>query len=344
MMVSVLSIFLLSISLSATSHAGTELSGAIRDSFANKLDAFARESAKVRASDSECSDVYAHLYDKDTLAITLFIGVCDGPTNLVLDRPIREALMDHLEKDCKDYPENYSACGFKAAGEDSATLNKTVLFKSRHKKAVALKIFDSSVSEDYTANVGALSDQQKMKSERATREYLKALGRDDIVLYVGHSRYGTGPGFLPLPGFSIIGPEIFIRRPLLPQMRDALMNSSSHPAILGFFSCRSQKFYGRFLHSTSPRSALLVSSDFVTHDQNVASALGFINSILEMQCRDNLNKNINLNGQTSAYHLYGFFESSPHPEYGRYIHIVDFWAAIIFIAVVIPFLLKKSGI
>ncbi len=341
MMAPALSIFLLSISLNAAAHAGTELSGPIRDFFANQLDTFARESPDVRASDSECYDVYEHLYDKDTLAISLFIGVCDNRTNLVLDRPIRQALMDHLKKDCGAYPENYRACGFKPAVDDSSTLNKTVLFKSRRKKTVALKIFDSSVSEDYAACIGTLDDQQKIKSAWTSREYLNAMGRDDVVLYIGHSRYGTGPGFCPLPVFSVIGPATFIRRPLLSQMRDVLKNSSSRPTIMGFFSCQSQKFYGRFIHSLSPRSALLVTSEIVTHDQNVSSALGFINSILGMQCLDDLNKSINLNGRISAYHLYGFFHSSPHPEYRRYVPILDVWIAAVFMALLILFASRR---
>lgn len=297
-------------------HAEPDLAGLIRGFFADRMDGYSRELAAIRPSVPETSDAYSDLYSKDTLTISIFIGVCESrDMNLVMDRPIREALIGHLTK---DGPENYFACGFRKTDDVLPGLGATVLRKTQDTKNIVMKIYDSSVSEEYSACIGSLYGIQQSRSESTEDEYIRALGRDDIVLYVGHSRYGTGPGFRPLLLFPPTGVTVFIERPVLSRMCDVLEKSATPPRVLGFFSCQSEKYYSGILHAANPRCALVVASDINNHDNNVLAMLGFLDGVLGKKRHDDLMRGMNENGRLSLYRMYGLPGQTPHPHYRIY--------------------------
>lgn len=332
MLIGMISVFFLAAPLNCA-YGATESHSPAVDFLQSKLDAYSRELALLRPSTAGCRAAYSKLYTTDTLTISVFFGFIDSrDTTLVLDGPFERAVIRHLTKDC---PRNYDACGFTIARADSSILNKIVLTKSGSKTGISISLLNSSVSEDYSACVTRLAGEQKVKSQMVTDEYLTALSRDDVVLYAGHSRYGTGPGFRPLPSFSTAGVAMFLQRPLLSRMIDTLKNSVRQPALIGILSCRSREYYAGRIHSAAPSSALLVTSGITTHENDVLGLLGALNSVLGTRCYDDVNTGINANKKSPDVHLYGLFDQSPHPRYTRHNNLLHVFAAIFFMPVLV---------
>lgn len=304
------------------------------DFYTAVLSSHSQTLASVPRGGPQCAESYAGLFRKDTLAISVFLGFTDSSIpGLVLDRPIKRALVTQLTRGC---PRGLLACGFASAPgpEDGpAVLTKTLRVDDRN-KTVLVKIFDSSVSESSRECGGPLRGRQQARSAAEADEYAAALGRDDIVLYMGHSRYGTGPGFYPVSFTSPSAVRAYIERPLLPRMRAALKGRSAPPAALGFISCNSEKYYADLAHSASPGSALLISSDDSTHPDNARTLLGFIDSVLGRRCFGDLGRSVN-SAAGRTFSLYGFFGEAPHHRYHRHTPVMLVLAALL----IIPFLM-----
>ncbi|NNN06484.1 MAG: hypothetical protein HKL90_11335 [Elusimicrobia bacterium] len=279
-----------------------------------QIDGYSRYLARLPPGGAECSDSYRALEGKDVLRIGVFFGFADAGAQVV-DQPIRRALVAQLAQPCR---ENLSACGFavepSSAPDGPATLTKTQTFGGRRTKIV-LDVVDSSVDESYARDVGARRVEQEAKSRATTERYLAALHDDDAILYAGHARYGTGPGFCPLPFFSLDSVMTYVRRPLLARMKSALADPGRAPAVIGILSCDSRHLYAGSLHDFAPRSSLLVTTDLTTHFDNALAALGFIDSLLARRCGEDFQKSLNEGGFIFPFELDGFF--TPAPRYGR---------------------------
>lgn len=296
-----------------------------------QIDAYSHYLARLPPGGTECSGSYRAFDGKAVVRIGVFFGFADAGA-LVVDEPIRRAFVAQLAQPCR---ENLSACGFAVEASSTpdgpVTLTKAQTFKGRSTKIV-VDVVDSSVDDDYARDVGTRRAEQEAKSRATTERYLNALHDDDVVLYAGHSRYGTGPGFCPLPFFSLDSVMTYVRRPLLSQMRSALAAPARAPAVIGVLSCDSRHLYAGNLHDFAPRSALLVTTDLTTHFDNVLAALGLIDSLLARRCRGDFQNSLNEGGAIFPFELDGFF--SPAPRYGRSDNILRDVAALI----LLPFL------
>ncbi|MBI4178442.1 hypothetical protein HY522_03330 [bacterium] len=304
----------------------------IRDAVAFELDRRAAGPEAVQEFDSECAAAYGYLQARDTLTLSIFLGFMNSMgSDLVMDGAFRSALVDHLKKDCAG-PSR--ACGFKETNEDHPPAPGHPVTLSMRRGRVVLNIYNSSIGENDSERAGRQEDH----SRAVTEAYLDALRRDDVVLYLGHSRYGTGPGFRPRGFFSREGLTTFLHRPLAAEMAAALGARAAPPVLLGFFSCQSQKHYARLIHSSSPRSALIVTSGLTSHLANLLGLRGFLDAFLGMRCREEMEKNLNAKIAPSAYHIYGFFEESPHPRYRPRAHVLAVSLAILAVPFLVAFL------
>ncbi len=301
------------------------------NSLAGLIDGYSRRLAELPAGTAACADSYRALDGKDVVRLGLFLGFSDAGA-IVVDKPIRRALVAQLAKPCR---KNSYACGFTVEPSSSpdgpATLTKTQLFGGRPTRFV-LDVVDSSIDERPAQCAGSRRAEQAAKSRATTERYLEALREDDAVLYAGHARYGTGPGFCPLPFFSLDSVMTYVRRPLLARMKSALADPARAPAVIGFLSCDSRHLYAGNLQNFAPRSALLVTTDLTTHFDNALAALGFIDSLLARRCRGDFQKSLNEGGAIFPFELDGFFE--PAPRYGRSDNVLRDVAALI----LLPFL------
>lgn len=316
-------------------HAGGVTPAEAEDFYTAGLSSYSTVLASLPPGGTRCRESYAGLFRKDTLRISVFLGFIDcNIPDLALDGPIKRALTALLTREC---PPGLHACGFAspAGPEDGpAALTKKLPGYARE-KTVTVKIFDSSVSGSILECTGPLRGPQRARSAAAAGEYIGALGRDDIVLYMGHSRYGTGPGFSPVSFTSPESARIYVRRPLLPRMRAALLGRSGPPAMLGFIACNTEKYYAALAHSASPGSALLLSSGDSTHLNSAHTLLGAIDSVLGRRCSGDFSRSLNKDGTDRPFSLYGFFAENPHTRYHRHTPVMLILSALL----LLPFLM-----
>jgi hypothetical protein len=303
------------------------------DEFSSELDAYSLKLQSLPPPAPGCRNAYPAALTKAPLTIGVFFGFINtSRKNYVADGDFKQALIRRLTKPCR---QNEQACGFVPGGADPSFPNKTALTKSLDGRKVAISVYDSSVSREYSACVGRLSEEQEQRSRLATEEYLSALRQDAVVFYSGHSRYGAGSGFYPPLSLRKIGLAAIVRPPLFTRICETLESSASTPAILGMFSCHSREYYAGRLHALAPRTALLVSSGAASHEDSLMSVLGGLNLVLSRPCFGEAEDSINSDGKAPVFRLYGVFDRLPHPHYTRYHNALYAVMALLFL----PFLM-----
>lgn len=298
------SILLFILNFPANAICGPELFDSLAQDYLMKLNSLTF-STTSKTNDYGCHRSYTGLYNDNTMKFSIFIGAMDTPSNTCIDRPAKDALVKYLTQDCKV---NLFACGFSVV-----SFEPTVLEKLSNSKKVILSIYDSSVSEDLRTNLVELTSEQQRKSEYVASLFLDSLKNENVVFYIGHSRYGTGPGFYHFPFLSAHWASTFFRSPL----KSAIIHNlrSFSPQLLGLFSCNSQRYYAREIHDAAPKMAMVVSTGMVTFDSCIIEAVAILNLIMGNTCWDEFDIAFRETDKTSKFKLYGLFQGNSFPRF-----------------------------
>jgi hypothetical protein len=266
----------------------------------------------TQGSRDDCFQEYSKLYKNGTLRVSVFLGLMDTPNGSLWDRPAKHSLIEYLTKEC--YSDNY-ACGFIQKSSDPNVFQKTTIDFNN----IIINIHDSSVSDSYESNNTELLLAQQEKSKRVTNLFLESIEKNDIVFYIGHSRFGTGPGFYLLPPLSSQWLLTYIYSPVLSATLRKLEQTSTPPKIFGIFGCSSQKHYAKKIHSAAPDMALILTTGITLYDQNIGEAVHALNSILGNICySDDFGGPIRLNPNSNAKcKLFGLFENNKFPKFQK---------------------------
>lgn len=278
-------------------------------------------------SDDECDQVYSKLYDNGEMRVSIFLGAMNTQNNVCLDPQAKQAFVEYLTRDCQP---NFFACGFSQRSNDP-----TILRKTTHSKTIIISIYDSSVSEDLKKNVAELASEQQIKSEQVTEAFLKSIETDDVIFYLGHSRYGTGPGFYHLPFLSTQWTSTFILSPLRSRIISKLDQSFSSPQVLGLFGCNSQRYYASEIHAVAPEVALVVSTGITTYESNIVQAMGMLNLLLGNACLEEFNIALKELDEGSKYKFYGLFQNNTFPQFKKHNSILSITIFILMLPVII---------
>jgi len=298
--------FLIVLNLQSLGLCTTDFFNVCAENFLNDLN----KSSSILATENmynQCPEVYSSLYKENTMRVSIFLGAMNTTSNTCLDRPAKHALIEFLTNDCQS---NFFACGFSSKSEDTTTLYKTT-----DSKTIIVRIHDSSASEDLKKNTTKLADVQLEKSRKVTEEFLKSLEKDNVVFFIGHSRYGTGPGFYHLPILSKGWIVNFFGVSLWPEITDKLRKSSSPPQILGLFSCNSQRYYAREIHSIVPKTAIIAATGITLYNSNITDAISTLDLILANACFQDFESAMNKINPESKHKLYGLFENNSFPKF-----------------------------
>jgi hypothetical protein len=299
--------FLLVVSHPIVGHCESDPFDAVSDSILKKLSAFSAI-AEYRESRHDCHLAYSRLYGEDTLSIGIFLGVMDTQHGTSWDRPAKSFLIQLLTNEC---PANYFACGFTRDSVEPAVLRKTTI----DSQDILIAIHDSSVSDRFETSTRELLTEQQDKSKQTTNLFLRSIERDDIVFFVGHSRYGTGPGFSWIRLFSSQWLSTFVHSPVLSDIVRTLDQDATPPKILGVFACSSERHYARDLHTVAPNMALIVSNGMTDHVSNIAEAVNAVNSILGNLC---YSESANSPTKLTRFHDSKGTQASSRPPYSYY--------------------------
>lgn len=120
--------------------------------------------------------------------IGIHFGYIDQrPYDSVLDLNLSQELISALQQPC-NY-QNHKACGFDLVLTQDQV---TVLIKDTHE----ITISTASVTTSDDANRTSYKSSQVSFSNTAETLFHESLRSRDAILYVGHSRFGSGPDFL----------------------------------------------------------------------------------------------------------------------------------------------------
>ena len=251
----------------------------------------------------DCHQMYSELYNDNTLRVSIFLGVMNTTNNNCIDPPAKQALTEYLIKDCSS---DFFACGFTKTSDEPITLQK----KTDDSKNIIINIHDSSASESVKINTVDLASEQQIKSDKTTNLFFESIKNNDIIFYLGHSRYGTGPGFYLLPFFSKKWLSTYIQEPIKSAMVRNFNQTSWKPKLFGLFSCSSERFYAKELRNIAPDMALIVSTGITDYYSNITEAVGILNSIFGDICLSKANGILKNNKTNSKYKLYGLSGSN----------------------------------
>lgn len=100
-----------------------------------------------------------------------------------------------LADDCKS---GMQLCEFYLDKEkDGVMLFSKLVESARGEEYVELRVLQASLTPDAEVNLGEGRQEQAERARSLRDQFLASFGNSELVLYVGHSRYGGGPDFGP---------------------------------------------------------------------------------------------------------------------------------------------------
>ncbi|MBX3019847.1 MAG: hypothetical protein KF767_18315 [Bdellovibrionaceae bacterium] len=191
-----------------------------------------------------------------------------------------EAFMHVLREPCMP---GITACGFKLTHQavQAYRLRKSL----PGGRSVTVDLRYSALTIDDNRNSGELATQQEAASHRIRQKFNQAIRESDVVLYLGHARYGGGMGFFPA---NLVNDalNIVFRNPLRGST-DALRASRKIKAF-GVLGCETEGHYRASLEAANPNVDLILNKHVMTGSTILQVAIGTIDSILRERCAPEL--------------------------------------------------------
>jgi hypothetical protein len=233
-----------------------------------------RGRALSRADEGQCAEHYAEMFDDGLLSVSVFFGALDTPSGHFLDISSARAITEFLTSPCRA---SFGACGF-----EREPGKEVVLAKRIERGLVRIRVAHSSIAERMDER-DALREQHA-RAAVVENEFRSSLGRDDIVVYAGHARFGTGPGFSTVPTFSSAWVSTYILQPPIVSFAEHLASSEKTPTILALLGCNTERYYGRTLRAAAPNSSLLLTTGYSFNDALVVETVNLLDRILRGRC------------------------------------------------------------
>lgn len=257
-----------------------------------------------------CDKRYRRLWKDGVLNIDWFYGYLDSE-GIVVDRLYSQETRRFLQRPCR--PGMRGACGFKVIADHSASLGPVILSRALTKNhRVVLRVWYSASSDWETKNsVGLgrfsiMNTAQRKKTTQVWKDFLRSLQSTEVVIYSGHSRVGTGPGFAPFSVLQTVGGTLFKYN--LEKTRYALQSATKKPEVLMISSCESEKYYLATFHKAAPKTAIAVTQFEQSFGAGEQTAVAMIDSLVTGRCAKGMNQALqSANGpQDGGMRLYGF--------------------------------------
>lgn len=231
-------------------------------------------------SDETCHQSYEKMYGDGELTMSLFLGYADND-DYVNDHINKARYVEQITENC-DETTVIELCGFKRDPDDADIFRKTITRANGRQEKIRLRISSSAVGSSNKENMSTNKAAQDRQSAQTEAKFIKALQTDDVVIYEGHARRGTGPGFKPMGTTDWV--KAVAMKQSLQNMTNALKTAKKTPGIIGMITCEGESHYGKALQEAAPNSGLLLTrqtSSFSDADSIVQSSLEFI---LQKQC------------------------------------------------------------
>lgn len=287
----------------------------------------------VTNADEACNQSYEKMYSDGELTLSVYLGYNDAREDHVADPMYKSMYVDIITAVC-DKTKVTELCGFSRDPDDADIFTKTITRANGKSEVIKLKMKNAAVTDSNRTNMGAKKSEQDKRSKEFEDSFLNDLQNDDVVLYNGHSRYGTGPAYKPMG--SEDWKDAVNNKPTLNRMIQTLKTAKKTPGIIGMISCDSESHYGKALHEAAPNSGLILTRQITSFGDTRRTMLSSIDSILQKQCGDSFRSGMkaatqNIFNPSSANKdiypdIYGFFEANKKkfaPPHGAILKLVN---------------------
>lgn len=232
----------------------------------------------AQTDNEACRKSYERIYGDGELTMSVFLGYSDAD-NYVADHLNKTRMVEQITSPCGN---GRQLCGFSRDPDDADVFTKTITRVSGKKDKVRLRIMNSAVSSSHATNTGEMKAQQQKKSKAVEEAYMRALQTDDVVMYNGHARRGTGPGFKPMG--TADWTAAVATRPSLQRMTQTLKKSQKTPALIGMFTCEGESHYGKALQDSAPNSGLILTRQTSSFHDTDAIMDASMEGVLQQYC------------------------------------------------------------
>jgi hypothetical protein len=281
------------------------------------------------APSQACTSAYDRLYQpgKEDLDFRIFVSYWDTQpepaapgmppnprTDAVIDHLVKDMFSDILQKDCFD---GLFACGFKPEQESGNTrelehLSKVIVGPDGQNRTVHLTLESSSVSDSDLKNHTDLKDEQKEQTKKVTADFFGSIGKAEVIIYTGHARWGTGPGFKAVPRkLTWSWFDQGILKPSRHRLEKTLKNATEKPSVIGYFACTSDKYYSKYLEKAAPDSGFALTEVATSDMESQTDALGTLNALLGLQCEDDFKTTLGFGADSPDAEIFDFFKPVP---------------------------------
>lgn len=246
--------------------------------------------------DQACLKAYDKMYGDGELRMSLFYGYADSGDD-VDDRLTKVQMIEKITQKCPETADQ-QLCGFQRNDDDADVFTKTIVRASGKSEKVRFKLMSSSVSTSNKRNMGQLKAEQDQQSRQTEEAYYSALKTDDVVLYNGHARRGTGPGFRPMGSKDWV--SAVTTKYSLQRTTAALKSAKQTPAIIGMITCEGEEHYGQALQNAAPKSGLLLTRQTTAFVDSDAITETTLENVLQKRCATTFRNTL----QNSVQYIY----------------------------------------
>ena len=240
-------------------------------------------------TDKACRESYDKMYADGELTLSLFLGYSDSD-DYVDDVITKANYVETITSNCDEEGLATELCGFKRAPDDADIFTKNITRANGKTDKIKLRITSSAVTSSNHVNTGTSKTSQDKKSAKTEAKFLKALQTDDVVIYNGHARRGTGPGFKPMGNADWV--KAVALKPSLQKMVHALKTAKKTPAIIGMITCEGESHYGKALQDAAPNSGLLLTRQTTSFSDSDTIVQNSLENILQKKCAPAFRKSI----------------------------------------------------
>ncbi len=251
----------------------------------------------------QCAKAYAKLFSKDQFKMSVYFGYGDmEKSDYTTDLDERRFFESFLTMDCR---EGVSLCGFEKTKPNTyskkITLNqRTVDFQ--------ISLYHSSLTEVEKINRVTEKDRQDKLSRQLQLNYINSLINDDAVMYFGHARRGSGPGFFPIDEKSWFWLKTYSTTPFLKEINKSLLKSKKSAGLIGMINCDGGGHYGKYVNQLAKNSSLFLRRQTTEGGDALRVLVIGVDGLLSESCEPQMNA---LLKKSVAYVFYNAKEKPP---------------------------------
>lgn len=255
----------------------------------------------------QCAKAYAKLFSKDQFKMSVYFGYGDmEKSDYTTDLDERRFFESFLTMECR---EGISLCGFEKTKSKTKpnTYSKKIQLNQRTVD-FQIALYHSSLTEIEKINRSTEKKQQHNLSRHLQLKYIESLINDDAVMYFGHARRGSGPGFFPLDEKSWLWLKTYSTTPFLNEINKSLQKSKKSAALIGMINCDGEGHYGKYLNQYAKKSSLFLTRQTTEGGDALRTLVIGVDGLLSESCEPQMNA---LLKKSVAYVFYDAKEKPP---------------------------------